>query len=80
MGGKKRAKMSVQEGGQEGDEYSLIAEKHFWGTKALLQLLCSIQVVQCILGTEAPNISNIQPSGDMIPFPSLHCGRVLYIS
>lgn len=34
------AKMAVQEGGQEGEEYSLIAEKHRWGSKALLRLLC----------------------------------------
>lgn len=82
---KKRAKISVQEGGQERDEYSLIAEKHFYGTKALLQLLCSLQAMQCILGTEAPNISNIEPSGDIkrqtwaiesqLPFPGQHFGR-----
>lgn len=39
-GGGGRAKTAVQEGGQEGDEYALIAEKHSWGCKALLQLLC----------------------------------------
>lgn len=81
--GKKRAKMSVQEGGQEGYEYSLIAEQHFWGTKASLQLLCSIQAMQRKLGTEAPSIPNIQPSGDIrqtrvkksqLHFPGLQYG------
>lgn len=59
------AKMALQEGGQEGDEYSLIAEKHRWGSKALLQLFCWIQAMQCTWGTEAPNLSNTLPSGDM---------------
>lgn len=85
---KKRAKISVQEGGQEREEYSLIAEKFLWGTKALRQLHCSIQAVQCIWGTEAPNNSNIQLSGYMkrqtwviesqLPLPGLDCGRQWY--
>lgn len=33
------AKTAVQEGGQEGDEYSLIAGKHRWGSKATTALL-----------------------------------------
>lgn len=43
--------------------FDLIAEKHCWGSKALLQLLCWIQAMQCIGSTEAPKLSKTRPSG-----------------
>lgn len=75
----------VQEGGREGDECSLIAEKDCWGCNALLQLLCSIEAMQYVGGTQAPNLSSTQSIVDMkkqawavesqLPFPCLHYGR-----